>query len=204
MDFKIAGTKNGITAIQLDTKTEGLSDTIIEESLERAKVARLKILEEMNRALTVPRDALSPYAPKIKSFEIDPDKIGMLIGPGGKTIKKLQRENNVTIEIDDETSVVSVAAETVQDLERAVQQITNLVREVVVGDIYEVKVERIVNFGAFAEIAPGKSGLIHVSEIAEGFVKDVSDHLKLGDVVKVKVVGIDPQGKIRLSIKQAK
>ncbi len=204
MDFKIAGTKNGITAIQLDTKTEGLSDTIIEESLARAKVARLKILEEMNRALTVPRDALSPYAPKIKSFEIDPDKIGMLIGPGGKTIKKLQRENNVTIEIDDETSVVSVAAETVQDLERAVQQITNLVREVVVGDIYEVKVERIVNFGAFAEIAPGKSGLIHVSEIAEGFVKDVSDHLKLGDVVKVKVVGIDPQGKIRLSIKQAK
>ena len=204
MDFKIAGTKKGITAIQLDTKIEGLTFGIIEETLERAKAARLFILEKMENAITSPRGKLSEYAPKINSFEVNPDKIGAIIGPGGKTIKRIQRENNVNIDIDDETSVVSVAAQTVEDLERAVKLISNLVKDIEVGEIYEAKVEKIVNFGAFCEIAPGKSGLIHVSELSDEFVKEVEEFLKIGDILKVKVIGIDPQGKIRLSLKQAK
>ncbi len=204
MDFKIAGTKNGITAVQLDTKIDGLTYKIIEDTLKQAKLARLSILEKMKVAISAHRQALSEYAPKIKSFEINPEKIGALIGPGGKTIKQLQRENNVNIDIDDETSVVSVAAQTTQELERAVKQINNLVKDVEVGEIYEVKVERIVNFGAFCEIAPGKSGLVHVSELSDGFVKEVTDVVKEGDIVQAKVIGVDPQGKIRLSLKQAK
>ena len=204
MDFKVAGTKNGITAVQLDTKIDGLTYQIIEDTLARAKQARLTILESMEKAIGVPREALSEYAPKIKSFVVNPDKIGAIIGPGGKIIKQIQRENNVNVDIDDETSMVSVAAQTVQDLEKAVQQITNLVKDVEVGEIYEVKVERIVNFGAFCEIAPGKSGLIHVSELSDGFVKEVTDVVKEGDIITTRVIGIDPQGKIRLSLKQAK
>lgn len=204
MDFKIAGTSNGVTAIQLDTKTDGLTYPIIAEALEQARKARLVILEKMKAVIASPRQSLSMYAPKIKSFEVDPDKIGAIIGPGGKIIKRIQRDNNVTVDIDDETSVVSVAATTVADLERAVNQITSLIRDVEIGDIHEVRVEKIVNFGAFCEIAPGKSGLLHVSEIADEYVKDVGAFLKEGDIIKVKVIGIDPQGKIRLSLKQAK
>ena len=204
MDFKVAGTKIGITAIQLDTKIHGLTFKIIEETLSRAKLAREAILKQMKEAISAPRTSLSEYAPKIKSFEIDPDKIGAIIGPGGKIIKRIQRENNVTVDISDETGTVSVAAQNLNDLERAVKQITNLIKEVAVGEIYEVKVEKIVNFGAFCEIAPGKSGLIHVSELSEDFVKDVGEFLKVGDVVNAKVIGVDPQGKIRLSLKQAK
>jgi len=203
MDFKVAGTKQGITAIQLDTKIDGLTFQIIEDALIRAKEARLAILSKMEETISASRKTLSLYAPKIKSFEVNPDKIGAIIGPGGKTIKRMQRENNVTIDIDDETSFVSVAAQTVEDLERAVKQIINLVKDVEVGEIYEVRVEKIVNFGAFCEIAPGKSGLVHVSELSEGFVKDVGEFLKEGDIVNAKVIGIDPQGKIRLSLKQA-
>jgi polyribonucleotide nucleotidyltransferase len=204
MDFKVTGTKNGITAIQLDIKIEGITFPIIEEVLRAAKEARTVILNKMQEAIALPRQSLSEYAPKIKLFEVPADKIGVIIGPGGKTIKAIQRQNNVTINIDDATSVVSVAAETDEGLQRAVNQINNLIREVEVGDIYDAKVEKIVNFGAFCEIAPGKSGLLHVSEISDEFVKDVAEFLKEGDVIRVKVIGIDPQGKIRLSLKQAK
>ncbi len=204
MDFKVAGTKNGITAIQLDTKIDGLTFKMIEDALERAKEARSFILGKMKESIDLPRGELSEYAPKIRSFEVNPDKIGAIIGPGGKVIKRIQRENKVTVDIDDETNVVSVAADTVEDLERAVKQITNLVKDIEVGEIYEVKVEKIVNFGAFCEIAPGKSGLIHVSELSDGFVKEVGEFLKIGDIVNAKVIGVDPQGKIRLSLKQAK
>ena len=204
MDFKVAGTKGGITAIQLDTKIDGLTFKMIEDALEKAKEARLFILEKMEKAIDSPRGELSEYAPKIRSFAVNPDKIGAIIGPGGKIIKRIQRENNVNIDIDDETSVVSVAAETVEGLERAVKLINSLVKDIEVGEIYEVKVEKIVNFGAFCEIAPGKSGLIHVSELSDEFVKEVEEFLKIGDVIKAKVIGVDPQGKIRLSLKQAK
>jgi polyribonucleotide nucleotidyltransferase len=204
MDFKVAGTKTGITAIQLDTKIDGLTFDMIKDTLSRAKDARLFILEKMNQAITGPREALSEYAPKIESFPVDPDKIGAIIGPGGKNIKRIQRENNATVDIDDETNMVSVSAATSADLDRAVKQITNLVKDIEVGEIYEVKVEKIVNFGAFCEIAPGKSGLIHVSELSDDFVKEVTDIIKEGDVVTAKVIGVDPQGKVRLSLKQAK
>ena len=204
MDFKVAGTKNGITAIQLDTKIDGLTFEIIKDTLAKAKIARLFILGKMKEAIDLPREELSEYAPKIKSFEINPDKIGAIIGPGGKIIKRIQRENKVNVDIDDETNIVSVSADTTEDLERAVKQITNLIKDIEIGEIYEAKVEKIVAFGAFCEIAPGKSGLIHVSELSDGFVKDVDEFLKVGDIVNAKVIGVDPQGKIRLSLKQAK
>jgi len=178
MDFKVAGTKNGITAIQLDTKIDGLTFEIIKDTLAKAKIARLFILGKMKEAIDLPREELSEYAPKIKSFEINPDKIGAIIGPGGKIIKRIQRENKVNVDIDDETNIVSVSADTTEDLERAVKQITNLIKDIEIGEIYEAKVEKIVAFGAFCEIAPGKSGLIHVSELSDGFVKDVDEFFK--------------------------
>jgi len=204
MDFKVAGTRNGITAIQLDTKIDGLTYQIIEDSLSRAKEAREIILNKMKAEISSPRETISKFAPKIKTFEIDPDKIGAIIGPGGKIIKRIQRENNVNVDIDDETGTVSVAADTMEGLDRAVNQIQNLIKDIEVGEIYEAKVERIVSFGAFCELVPGKSGLLHISELSEGFVKDASEFLKEGDTVRVKVIGIDPQGKIKLSLKQAK
>lgn len=204
MDFKVAGTTKGITAIQLDTKIDGLTFPMIEDTLVRAKTARFSILEKMTAAISSPREELSKYAPKIKTFSVNPEKIGAIIGPGGKTIKRLQRENNSNIEIDDETNMVSVSADTDENLQRTVNQVMNLIRDIEIGEIFEAKVEKIVNFGAFCEIAPGKSGLVHVSELADGFVKDVTEYLKEGDIVRVKVIGIDPQGKIKLSIKQAK
>ncbi|UCC94990.1 MAG: polyribonucleotide nucleotidyltransferase [Candidatus Omnitrophota bacterium] len=202
MDFKIAGTKNGITALQLDTKIDGLTTQIIKEALARGRKAHAVILEKMNKALSLPREAVSQYAPKIKSFKIDPDKIGNVIGPGGRIIRKLTREYNVTIDIDDEQGSVSVVAESQEDLERAVNQIVNLTKDIEVGEIYDAKVTRLANFGAFCEILPGKIGLVHISEICDEFVKDVRQFLQEGDMVKVKVLSIDPQGRINLSIKQ--
>ncbi|MFH1771714.1 MAG: polyribonucleotide nucleotidyltransferase [Candidatus Omnitrophota bacterium] len=204
MDFKIAGTKNGITAIQLDTKIEGLSYEIISKSLEQARIARLSILESMNKSISIPRESVSEFAPKIKAFQIPRDKIGSVIGPGGQTIRAISRENNVTIDIDDEFSMVSVVAKKHDDLERAVQYIQGLVKDVEVGEIYDAVVERIANFGAFCELLPGKTGLLHVSEIADTYVKDVREFLKEGDTVRVKVLNVDVQGKISLSMKQAK
>lgn len=204
MDFKIAGTKNGITTIQLDTKMDGIDYAIIAEALERARQSRFIILEKMNAALSLPRQAVSPYAPKIKTFKIDPDKIGAVIGPGGKIIRRITCDNNVMIDIDDEMGCVSVVAEKEEDLERAVKIILSLTKDIEVGEVFEVKITRITNFGAFCEIVPGKSGLIHVSEIADTFVKDVRDFLTEGQIVKAKVVNIDNQGRITLSIKQLK
>ncbi|MEM7816468.1 MAG: S1 RNA-binding domain-containing protein, partial [Candidatus Aenigmatarchaeota archaeon] len=203
MDFKIAGTKKGVTAIQLDIKIDGLDYKVIEEALSQAKEARILILKKMNEAISLPRENISQYAPKIKSFKIDIDKIGELIGPGGKTIRKIIRDYNVTIDIDDETGNVSVVAEDEENLNKVVNLIINLTKDIEIGDIYEAKVTRIVNFGAFCEFLPGKIGLVHVSEISHKFVKDVSEFLKEGDIVKVKVIGIDPQGRFNLSIKQA-
>jgi polyribonucleotide nucleotidyltransferase len=204
LDFKVAGTGKGITAIQVDTKTEGISLAMIKDALDKAKEARLFILENMTTSLAQPRENLSKYAPKIKSIEIDPDKVGMVIGPGGKNIRKMSRDYNVTVDIDDDRNMVSVVAETSEELEKAITAIENIVREFEVGDIVEGKVDKIVDYGAFCELSPSKSGLLHVSEIAEGFVKDVGKYLKEGDIVKVKVIGKDNFGKLKLSLKQAK
>lgn len=204
MDFKVAGTREGMTAVQVDTKIEGLSIEIIKDALAQAKTARLFILDKMNQTIDQPRPALSEYAPKIKSLDIDPDKIGMVIGPGGKNIRKMSRDYNVTVDIDDERNIVSVVAETSQELERAVNAIENIIREFEVGDIVEAKVDKIMGYGAFCELSPSKSGLLHVSEVAEGFVKDVSEFLKEGDIIRVKIIGKDQMGKLKLSLKQAK
>ncbi|MEI8349205.1 MAG: polyribonucleotide nucleotidyltransferase [Candidatus Omnitrophota bacterium] len=203
MDFKVAGTKEGITAIQLDIKIGGLDYRIIEEALAQAKEARMIILEKMQQALSLPREVVSFYAPKIKTFDIDPDKIGSIIGPGGKFIRRLTRENNVTIDIDDDAGTVSVAAENQENLEKVIKQILSMTKDIEVGEIFEGRVTRIANFGAFCEIVPGKSGLVHISELSDNFVKEVTDVVKEGDIVKVKIVGIDAQGRINLSIKQA-
>ena len=204
MDFKISGTKKGINAIQLDIKIKGLDFKIIKEALAIAKESRLFILGKMQEALSLPREGVSKYAPKIKSIKVDIEKIGEIIGPGGRNIRRMTRENNVAIDIDDELGSVSVVAETEEDLEKTIKQIISLVREVEVGDVYEeAKVAKITNFGAFCEIAPNKSGLVHVSEISDKFIKDVREVLNEGDIVKVKVIGIDAQGRINLSIKQA-
>jgi len=202
MDFKVAGTESGLTAIQLDVKIEGLDFDMIKESLERAHQARCAILQKMQESLAGPRQAVSQHAPKIKSFKIDIDKIGAVIGPGGKTIRKITRDYNVDVDIEDEDGTVFVVAPNQEDLERAAQYILDLVRDVEVGDIYEGRVKQIRNFGAFCEILPGKSGLLHVSEMSDKFVKDPHEHLAEGDVVKVKVIGIDNQGRINLSRKQ--
>jgi len=202
MDFKVAGTCEGVTAIQLDLKIDGLDYQIIEETLKKAKNARLVILERMNHALSLPRKAISKYAPKIKSFKVDLDKIGDIIGPGGKTIRKIIRQYNVTIDIDDETGRVSVVAETEKDLEGAVETILKITQDIQVGKVYPVKITRIVNFGAFCEIFPGKIGLIHISEISHKFVKNIRDFVKEGQIVKAKVINIDPTGRITLSLKQ--
>jgi len=202
MDFKVAGTSSGITAIQLDLKIDGLEYRIIEEVLERAKKARIEILKKMNLALSLPRKAISKYAPKIKSFKIDLDKIGEVIGPGGKTIRKIIRQYNVTIDIDDETGQISVVAETEKDLENAVNTILKITQDIRMGEIYPVKITRITNFGAFCEIFPGKIGLIHISEISHKFVKNIRDFVKEGEIVQAKVINIDPAGRITLSIKQ--
>ncbi len=203
MDFKVAGTKKGITAIQLDVKIDGLDVDVIREALEQAKSTRVYILEKMNKALSLPREGVSKYAPKIKSFKIDLDKIGDVIGPGGRVIRKITREHNVTIDIDDETGRVSVVAETEEDLNKAVEEIAILTKDISIGEVYNAKVVRITNFGAFCELAPSKIGLLHISEVSDKFVKDIKDFLKEGDIVKVKVINVDPNGKITLSKKQA-
>ncbi|MCM8823797.1 MAG: polyribonucleotide nucleotidyltransferase [Candidatus Omnitrophica bacterium] len=203
MDFKIAGTEKGITAIQLDVKNEGISFSILADSLKRAKEARNFILSKMKEIISTPRSMVSPYAPKIKSFKIDIDKIGEIIGPGGRVIRKITRENNVIVDINDETGIVSVVADNDSNLERAVKEIINLTKEVNVGDIYEAKVIKITNFGAFCEILPGKVGLLHISELSNSFVRDPYDFVKENEIIKVKVINIDEQGRISLSKKQA-
>ncbi len=204
LDFKVAGTKKGVTAIQVDTKIDGITINMIKDALQKAKEARLVILDNMSKGLAEPREALSKYAPKIKSLNIDPDKIGMVIGPGGKNIRKMSKDYNVTVDIDDDRNLVSVVAETSEELEQAISAIENITREFDVGDIVEAKVDKLMSYGAFCELSPSKSGLLHVSEMAEGFVKDPGEVVKEGDIVKVKVIGKDNFGKLKLSLKQAK
>ena len=201
MDFKIAGTRKGITACQLDVKILGIDYKIIYEALLAAREARNFILDKMEETILKPRDGISEYAPKIKTFKVDPDKIGNIIGPGGRVIRKLIRENNVRIDIDDENGIISVVADDFKDLDRATNQILALTKDIEVGDIYDVKITKITNFGAFCEIVPGKIGLIHISEISNRFVKDIRDFLKEGDIVKARVLNIDHQGRITLTIK---
>jgi len=202
MDFKVAGSKKGITAIQLDVKVKGLTEQIIEESLARAKKARLEILEKMKEVIASPRPELPPSAPKIKTLQIDPEKIGEVIGPGGKIINKIIDEYNVEIDIED-SGLVYVTSQDQESCDRAVQRIKNIVKTAEVGEIYNGKVERIEDYGAFVEILPGKTGLLHISRIAPYHIRKVQDIIKVGDIVPVKVISIDDQGRINLSAIEA-
>ena len=200
MDFKVAGTKDGITALQMDIKIQGITEQILREALTQAKKARFEILEELTSTIAEPRKELSPYAPKIEMISIHPDKIKVVIGRGGETINSIIDETGVKIDIDQEGHV-SIASTDATMIQRAKEIIEDLTREIEVGQVYEGTVRRIEKFGAFVEIAKGKDGLVHISELAHERVGKVEDVLALGDKVTVKVIEIDGQGRINLSRK---
>lgn len=200
MDFKVAGTKDGITAMQMDIKITGIDRAILETALDRAKDGRFFILDKMNEVISEPRPDLSKYAPRILTMQVDPDKIRDIIGPGGKVINKIIDETNVKIDIEDDGSV-SIAAENIEDGNRAMKIIENIVKEVEPGEVYLGKVTKILPFGAFVEVLNGKEGLVHISNLAHERVNKVEDVLNVGDEVLVKVTEIDKQGRINLSRK---
>jgi polyribonucleotide nucleotidyltransferase len=202
MDFKVAGTVKGVTAVQMDLKIDGIDLDLLNKCLMQAKEARLFILDKMKGALESPRQELSIYAPRIEIIKVNPEKIGGLIGPGGKTIKKIIASTGASIDIQDDGSVYVSSTDPVKSQE-AIRMIRGITDDIEVNRIYIGKVKRIMPFGAFCEIAPGKEGLVHVSELAKSFVKDVESIVKLGDEFKVKVIGIDELGRINLSKKQA-
>ncbi len=202
MDFKVAGTKSGVTAVQLDLKIDGIDLELLGRCIAQAKEARLFILEKIVSSLSAPRQQLSAYAPRITVIKVKTEKIGELIGPGGKNIKKIIAATGCAIDIQDDGSVLISSTDPVKS-DEAIKMIKAVADDVEVGKIYNAKVKRIVAFGAFCEIAPGKEGLVHVSELAEQYVKNVESVVKLGDEIKVKVVGIDEMGRINLSKKQA-
>lgn len=203
MDFKVAGTRQGVTALQLDIKIKGITMDMIKKALQQAHEARMKILDIMARAIEKPRESLSKYAPRITVLQINPEKIKDVIGPGGKMIKKITAETGVKIDIEDDGRIF-VASADAEASDRAIGIIRGITEDAEVGRIYQAKVRKIMNFGAFCEILPGTDGLLHISEIRDGYVKKVEDFLKLGDIVTVKVVSIDSEGKINLSAKRAK
>lgn len=198
MDFKVAGTRDGITALQMDIKVTGVSREILKAALAQAKEARLFILDKMAEVIAEPRPELSPYAPRMVTMQIDPDKIRDVIGTGGKTIRSIIAETGVEIDIKDDGTVY-IASVDLEAANKAVKRITELTKEVEVGEVYEGTVTRIAKFGAFVEILPGKEGLIHISKLAKERVANVEDVVKVGDVVQVKVIEIDQQGRINLS-----
>ncbi len=200
MDFKIAGTQKGITGIQLDLKIGGINEEIIRKTLDQARKARLELLKSMLSEIRRPRKDISKLAPRIETLKIDPEKIGLLIGPGGKTIRALQEETDTQIDIS-EDGVVTIAASFGANAEDAKARIEAMTEDVKVGRVYTGKVIAIKDFGAFVEIAPGKDGLCHISELSDGFVKNVEDVCKIGDKLEVKVIAVDEQNRVKLSRK---
>src|SRR3712207_5953853 len=200
MDFKVAGTEQGITSIQMDIKIEGLDLKIMEEALEQAREGRLHILGEMKKALAEPRAELSPYAPRIVTVMISPEKIGDLIGPKGKTIRGIQEETGAEITVDD-TGTVTISAVGGESMERARQMVQAITAEPVVGETYEGTVKSTTAFGAFIEIMPGTEALLHISEMRHGRTEKTEDVVKKGDRVKVKLIDRDERGRLRLSMK---
>lgn len=201
MDFKIAGSRKGITAIQLDVKNDGLTFAIMKETLERAQSARMKVLDVMDQVIATPRAELSQYAPRIYTLQIPVDKIRDVIGPGGKMINEIIAATGVSIDIED-SGLVMVTAVGSEGANKAIEWIKNITREVVVGELYTGKVTRIMDFGAFVEVLPKQDGLVHISELAPFRVPKVEDIVHLGDTLTVRVVAIDEQGRINLSLRQ--
>ena len=202
MDFKLCGTRDGITGFQLDLKLPGITHAIMTEAIRQARDARMKVLDVMHEAINAPRKELSQYAPRIETIKIHPDKIGLLIGPGGKTIKGIVAETGAEINIDDDGSV-HIYSSSRDSLNRAKEIITGMTKEIEVGESYHGRVVSIKEFGAFIEVLPGKDGLVHISELADFRVKNVEDVVKVGDLVWVKCIGIDEKGRVKLSRKAA-
>ena len=202
MDFKVAGSQNGITALQMDIKMTGVSEEVLTKALDQAKEGRMYILREMLKAIDKPRDEYNQYAPRVEMVQIKPSKIGMLIGPGGKNIRRIQEETGATIEVNDEGQVKIFATDG-ESAAAARKQVEAVAEEATLDKIYDGKVTSIKDFGAFLEIIPGVEGLCHVSELADGFVSNVEDVVKIGDMTPVKVILIDESGRVKLSRKQA-
>jgi polyribonucleotide nucleotidyltransferase len=202
MDFKVSGTRNGITAFQMDVKVTGLSSDVMRQALEQARAGRLYVLDKMNACLAASRPDISPYAPRIYTIKIDVDKIREVIGPGGKVVRDIQTKSGAEIEIADD-GTISVAAVDKSSAEHAIEMIKQIVADVEVGQFYHGAVTRIMNFGAFVGLPGGKEGLVHISELAPGRVQNVTDVVQIGDTIEVKVVEIDRMGRINLSKVQA-
>jgi polyribonucleotide nucleotidyltransferase len=200
MDFKVAGTGRGVTGIQLDLKIAGISEEIIRNTLEQALRARKELLRQMLTTIRRPRTEVSSHAPKLVQTSINPEKIGLLIGPGGKTIRAIQEESGAMIDIA-EDGTVTISAVNAQSADMALARVEALCEEIQPGRIYMGKVTSIKEFGAFIEIAPGKDGLCHISELSDGFVKSVTDVCKIGDTFEVKVIAVDDQNRVKLSRK---
>lgn len=201
MDFKVAGTRDGITALQMDIKISGISRQILKEALDQAKVARLQILDVMDSVISAPREELSQYAPKVKMMRINPDKIRDVIGSGGKTITAIiEKCNNVKIDIEQDGRVIFMHTD-MFFINQAMKMIEDIIRTVEVGEVYNGKIVRIEKFGAFVELWPGQDGLCHISQIAKERVAKVEDVVKIGDIIAVKVIGIDEKGRVDLSRK---
>jgi len=199
MDFKVAGTREGVTALQLDIKISGIDFNIFEEALIKAKKARCFILDKMEMVIGKPREKLSIYAPRIATVPILLDKIGEIIGPGGRIIKGIIQESGAEIDIDDVEGKVTISSDSESATQKALQLVKGIIRGPKVGQVYSGKVKRVTEFGAFVEIFPGKEGLVHISELSDKFVKNVGDVVRVGDEVSVKLIGIDDLGRLNLS-----
>jgi polyribonucleotide nucleotidyltransferase len=200
MDFKVAGTEKGVNALQMDIKINGVTLEIMKTALAQAKEGRLHILGKMNEAISQPREDLSKYAPRIVTIEIDTDKIRNLIGPGGKTIRKITEETGVQIETNDDGRVLIISPDA-EATEKALFMVKQVTEDAEVGKTYLGKVKRIMKFGAFVEILPGIEGMVHISQLDTSRVNEVEDVVNIGDEVKVKVIEIDGQGRVNLSRK---
>jgi polyribonucleotide nucleotidyltransferase len=202
MDFKVAGTRKGVTGVQLDIKSTGLPHKIMREALKLSHQCRMHILDEMDKVIAQPRPEISQYAPRLLTIKINPEKIGKLIGPGGKSVKAIQAQTGAQIDIEDDGTVV-ISCLDADGAERALAMVQRITEDVQIGRIYEGKVISVKDFGAFIEISDGQDGLCHISELADNYVRTVADVVKIGDVVKVKVIAIDEQGRVKLSRKAA-
>jgi polyribonucleotide nucleotidyltransferase len=200
LDFKMAGTRNGVTAIQADMKAKGIPIEVLEDIITQSKEGRMKVLDEMEKTLKTSRDSVSKYAPKTTMLKINPDKIGIVIGGGGKTIKEIQETTNSEIFIEEDGTVI-ISAINVEDIQKASKIVDGLTRDLRSGEVFDGTVKDLLDFGALVEILPGRVGLMHISEITDSYVKNVEEWFKVGDKVRVKIIGLGPEGKISLSRK---
>jgi polyribonucleotide nucleotidyltransferase len=200
MDFKVAGTETGVTALQMDIKITGINRTIMSRALDQARRGRLHILTEMNKAMATPKQKLSQYAPRMLTLQISKEKIGDVIGKGGATIRGIIEETGASVDISDDGKV-SITAEDENQAQMAKQRVEELVQDVEVGVTYEGKVVRIMDFGAFVSIMPGRDGLVHISQIADERINNIADYLSEGQQVRVQVLAVDNQGRIKLSMR---